>query len=488
VVSAFDAEGRLGRRTAFASVTQRAVGPGEPEWLGARRDGMTADRTYRYGLDGELLEAADAQRGSTTYAYDPVGRLEAMVPPQARPHVFRHDAAGNLFEGEGGAARKYARGRLVESGATTYRWDDEGRLVEKRTEKDGGAAAWTYGWNAAGLLTHVEGPSGEVVDFAYDPLARRVEKRVSRRPGPGERPVPLGRTRFVWDGNVLVHEIRETARRGGDPIVEERTYCFEDLSFEPALQRVARKGDDSNDTGTSSGWLSYMNDPAGAPDRLIASDGSVACEIERGAWGRGRTASGSTAETPFGLQGQYEDPETGLAYNRFRYYDADAGRFISPDPVGLAGGVHPYTYALNIQGWVDPLGLAPGDPVLLGQTMGSRVTPTANANGWHTFQTNSSFKPGDPGAEEAWMKNQKRWMRDQVDSGRRIYDIGDDPTRADRSKYCAMEHQVLKEEGFTRVCTGKSMMVNGVDTPLHEWVPPAGWKPGDGKKRRMGTL
>jgi len=405
-----------------------------------------------------------------------------MVPPQARPHLFRHDAADNLFEGEGGAARRYERGRLIQSGATTYLWDDEGRLLEKRTASEGAASVWTYAWSAAGQLRHVEGPSGEIIDFAYDPMARRVEKRVSHRPGPGERPVTLARTRFVWDGDVLVHEIRETARRGGDPIVEERTYCFEDQSFEPALQRVGRPGDD---TAVSSGWLSYMNDPAGAPDRLIASDGSVACEIERGAWGRGRAAAGSTETTPFGLQGQYEDQETGLAYNRFRYYDAEAARFISPDPMGLAGGVHPYTYASNVQTWVDPLGLAPLSPVLLGQSMGPRVTPTADANGYHTFKVKTKFQKGDAGAEEAWAKNQKRWMRDHLDKDRKIYDIGDDPKKTDRSKYCAMEHQMLKDEGFTRVCTGKSMMVDGVDTPLHEWVPPAGFKPGDGRKRRL---
>ena len=40
---------------------------------------------------------------------------------------------------------------------------------------------------------------------------------------------------------------------------------------------------------------------------------------------------------PLRFQGQYYDAETGLHYNRFRYYDPDAGRFISRDPIGLAG-------------------------------------------------------------------------------------------------------------------------------------------------------
>lgn len=478
IVSVFDAEGRLARRSAGAPTAHEPRGPGEPEWLGPRYDGITADRTYRYDWDGELIEILDAQRGATRFEYDPVGRLAAMIPAQARPVVFRHDAAGNLHEGEGSAKRRYERGRLVQRGATSYRWDDEGRLAEKRTrdEATGAEAIWAYTWDAAGLLRKVLTPSGETIELAYDPLARRVEKKITRVPGAGEKPVTIARTRFVWDGDVLVHEIKETARRGGDPIVEERTYCFEDDSFEPAAHREG-----------SGAWITYMNDPAGAPDRLIAADGSVAGEIERGAWGQQQAAAGSRATTPIGLQGQYDDRELGLAYNRFRYYDAEAGRFIAPDPVGLDGGVHPYTFAPNVQSWVDPLGLTPGAPVLLGQTMATRVTPMAAAEGHHTFQVKSRYKHGDPGARPAWEKNQKRWMRDQIDSGRKIYDIGDDPKRSDRSDFCAIEHKMLREEGFTRQCTGKTVMVDGTPTAVHEWVPPPGFQPGDGRKRRKAA-
>jgi len=54
---------------------------------------------------------------------------------------------------------------------------------------------------------------------------------------------------------------------------------------------------------------------------------------------------------------QYFDQETGLHYNRFRYYDADIGRFISQDPIGLYGGDNLYQYAPNPTEWIDPLGL-----------------------------------------------------------------------------------------------------------------------------------
>jgi RHS repeat-associated protein len=57
------------------------------------------------------------------------------------------------------------------------------------------------------------------------------------------------------------------------------------------------------------------------------------------------------------FQGQQVDEESGLHYNRHRYYDPSAGRFISKDPIGLAGGLNSYRYAPNAIAWVDPLGL-----------------------------------------------------------------------------------------------------------------------------------
>ncbi|EJS4540697.1 DUF4329 domain-containing protein, partial [Salmonella enterica] len=57
------------------------------------------------------------------------------------------------------------------------------------------------------------------------------------------------------------------------------------------------------------------------------------------------------------LPGQQYDEESGLHYNRHRYYDPGQGRYITQDPTGLAGGLNPYVYALNPVSWTDPLGL-----------------------------------------------------------------------------------------------------------------------------------
>ena len=55
--------------------------------------------------------------------------------------------------------------------------------------------------------------------------------------------------------------------------------------------------------------------------------------------------------------GQYQDNESGLHYNLFRYYEPEVGRFTTQDPIGLRGGLNLYQYAPNPYGWVDPLGL-----------------------------------------------------------------------------------------------------------------------------------
>ena len=56
-----------------------------------------------------------------------------------------------------------------------------------------------------------------------------------------------------------------------------------------------------------------------------------------------RVLNGSLKQ-PFRFQGQYFDEESGLHYNRFRYYDPSSGRFVSQDPIGLLGGGNLYAY------------------------------------------------------------------------------------------------------------------------------------------------
>jgi len=100
-----------------------------------------------------------------------------------------------------------------------------------------------------------------------------------------------------------------------------------------------------------------VNDPNGCPTRLIDSKGQVLWAASYSAWGAVDKLHASAVSNPIRLQGQYEDGETGLCYNRYRYYDAGVGSFVSSDPVGLMGGENTYLISPNTINWADPLGL-----------------------------------------------------------------------------------------------------------------------------------
>lgn len=364
IESTYDPVGRLLGRSGFTAAQAAGPAPGEPEWVGHRPESATVAQSYRYAVGGELDAVWDQAWGVTEYRYDPIGQLLAAVtsgtrgatsaaevgiqPPGTRSETFAYDAAGNLLEtGVNAPARRYGPGnRLLQRGDTEYAYDGEGRLVEKRTTgKDGAVLLDKYRWNGRGRLTRVERPNGTVVVFDYDPLGRRTEKHLLRPTAGGPLEV-VESTRFVWDGDVLVHRLTTAGGR-----TEQQTFCFEDDRFVPMAHR---DGD-----AESGEWFFYVNDRSGAPSWLLEGTGLVAADAERGAFGTaGGGGKGKTA-TPLRLQGQYADDETGLSYNRFRYYDAELGRFISPDMLGLPGGFNQYAFGPNPVRSVDPLGLAP---------------------------------------------------------------------------------------------------------------------------------
>ncbi|MBT2372431.1 RHS repeat-associated core domain-containing protein, partial [Pseudomonas fluorescens] len=86
-------------------------------------------------------------------------------------------------------------------------------------------------------------------------------------------------------------------------------------------------------------------------------DGEIVWSAHYRAYGQIARFDVNTVTNPLRFQGQYFDPESGLHYNRHRYYNPDNGRYLTPDPVKLAGGLNGYQYVPNPTGWVDPLGL-----------------------------------------------------------------------------------------------------------------------------------
>ncbi|WP_332405594.1 RHS repeat-associated core domain-containing protein [Vibrio metschnikovii] len=139
-------------------------------------------------------------------------------------------------------------------------------------------------------------------------------------------------------------------------------YLYEPESFRP-LAQVTHKANQASQ-------LHYIvTDHAGTPQELCSENGEVVWQGEQALWGHYQQQHllpyrGSREEAindalycDLRYQGQIEDRESGLYYNVNRYYDADSGQYLSPDPIGFAGGLRPQAYVHNPLEWVDPLGL-----------------------------------------------------------------------------------------------------------------------------------
>ncbi|RZH14378.1 RHS repeat-associated core domain-containing protein [Acinetobacter pittii] len=111
-------------------------------------------------------------------------------------------------------------------------------------------------------------------------------------------------------------------------------------------------------------WF-YHCDHLGTPQEMSNQTGAIIWKAQYKAWGECKVEQGKSdffdnseiISNNIRFQGQYFDGETGLHYNRYRYYSPYVGRFISKDPIELLGGFNMYSYAPNPVVWIDPFGL-----------------------------------------------------------------------------------------------------------------------------------
>jgi RHS repeat-associated protein len=299
---------------------------------GSSRQQLDA-RIYQWRGEDQIAAIIDAQRGPTSYQHDTRGRLVTQVTPMGTLHRTM-DVVGNVIRSPLLRNGRYGRGsRLEEANDIRYCHDEDGNLTE-RIEGDG--KRWRYRWNGAGMLSEVERPDGLKVRFEYDTFARRTRKMLVRSSPDGSDLVE-GDTRFVWDGQTLVHEVPVGA--------SVATWYFEPGTFTPvALERDGLRWD-------------IVSDHLGTPTEMYDRLGRLAWRMQLDAFGV-KQADITLQHCPWRWPGQYEDEETGLHYNRYRYYDAQAGRYITQDPLGLTPGPQLYGYPDDPLTAIDPLGLA----------------------------------------------------------------------------------------------------------------------------------
>jgi RHS repeat-associated protein len=316
--------------------------------------GEVVSRNYSWDESGNLSLVQDSLRGTRQYNYDAVDHLQkverltqestiierpeeknnAVLPQDKRLwqadtsgsdrdqileiEEFSYDGAGNLThrksDKKGNQNFGYKKGdKLSEKDNVKFYYDAVGNLVEKYDKT--GITVFEY--DGDNQLKSVA-KEGRKTQFKYDAFGRRIAKSTG-----------LNVVQFSWDGDVLLSE-------------NDTEYLHE--GFVP----LARIKDSQIET--------YLTDYLGTPKELTNSSGKIVWQGDYDEYGRVE-ATVNQSQQSIRFQGQFEDDETGLFYNRFRYYDADSGRYINQDPIGLNGDYNIYGYCKDPVNWIDPFGL-----------------------------------------------------------------------------------------------------------------------------------
>ncbi|MFC0400797.1 RHS repeat-associated core domain-containing protein [Paraburkholderia rhizosphaerae] len=328
---------------------------------------------YQYDAVGNLTRRRDSEWGVDAYRYDPVGRLLEHIDPAGKISRFVTDAAGNHLRTrirepkrevrQDDDARLEAWRREGEHDGRRYVFDAAGNLRMREPVVPGkGERALYLRWDANHRL--IESRCGDqVTRYGYDAAGRRAFKRN-----------PAHTTWFFWDGDALLAEVRQD-NDAADRLCEGQRTLRYGVTPPPSVGREAQRlyREDGREyvyyPGTfhpfavveggcrGKAVYHYHTDPNGCPVRLTDGRGEVVWAAGYDGWGGVGRVYREGVEQAIRLQGQYFDRESGLHYNRYRYFDPNTGSFISQDPIGLAGGTNPYQFAPNVLTWVDPLGL-----------------------------------------------------------------------------------------------------------------------------------
>ncbi|RON57282.1 RHS repeat-associated core domain-containing protein [Pseudomonas frederiksbergensis] len=290
-------------------------------------------RDYAYSANGNLEHIADTRHGQRSYQYDSLDRLiRVRHSRDDLPESFAHDPAGNLLMQDRPGATKVSGNRLLMQGDRHYDYDAFGNLIRER-RGTGQKLVTQYRYDCQHRLVGVTTPDGRCANYRYDAFGRRIAKTVDGKT-----------TEFFWQGDQVV---AESSRE------HHRSYVYEPGTFRP-LAMLDGKGPHHACP------FYYQLDHLGTPQELTDYSGEIVWAAQYNAYGRLTRLNRDTHQVldqPLRFQGQYFDAETGLHYNRHRYYNPDVGRYLTQDPVKLAGGLNGYRYGLNPTGWVDPLGL-----------------------------------------------------------------------------------------------------------------------------------
>jgi RHS repeat-associated protein len=324
------------------------------------RDRWRPFETLTYTYDTAGNRTGDARNHLRyQYTYDPLDQLTAVYRQGWRGYrhaeeAYTYDPVGNRLTGPDHQAYQYdVANRLTEDRTHAYAYDANGNLIEKRGFRDGRVT--TYSYDAEDGLVRVVTSRTEVT-FQYDPLGRRIEKRVIRwhdedgdhEPDPDEEGPPRT-VRYLYDQEDILATFndagREMARYTHGPGIDE------------PLAEVRRYH-----------TRFYHADVLGSVIALTGSHGHPIRHYRYSAFGIPEDHRWDPQS--YRYTGREWDREIGLYYSRARYYSARDGRFMQQDPMrwtdrpqphlfDVADATNPYLYVTNSPtNFIDSLGLA----------------------------------------------------------------------------------------------------------------------------------
>ncbi|ECE8979576.1 RHS repeat protein, partial [Salmonella enterica subsp. enterica serovar Ouagadougou] len=299
---------------------------------------MDDERTHRYEYDSQhrLVHYVRTQHGETQaegrYIYDPLGRRVGKRVWK-RELVHWSDTRMEL------SRRPYV---------TWYGWEGD-RLTTIQTGQS--RIQTVYATGSFTPLVRIETDAAEQAKAQHRSLAEKLSQEGSEDGQAVQLPAALTAMLDRLEGELRRNAVSEESRAwlAGCGLTPEQ--MAEQLEPEYTPQRKIHL---------------YHCDQRGLPLALITPDNTVAWRGEYDEWGNlSGEENPADLEQVIRLPGQQYDEESGLYYNRHRYYNPGQGRYITQDPIGLKGGWNLYQYPLNPVTEIDPLGLKiviSGDP------------------------------------------------------------------------------------------------------------------------------
>jgi RHS repeat-associated protein len=301
--------------------------------------------TYGRSPTGNVLSIAAADGTSRQYGYDRADRvtsetiLSGATPLSAESFVY--DGAGNRTSrslslsggAPAGVSSSYdAQDRLLATGTVSYAWDTDGRMLSRS-----GGDGFTLGWDSQDRLQSIGYGDGAVEQVAYDADGNAVASTFTPAGGTSHA------TKLLEDPQSRLSEVATDVDGATNTLVAQ----------------YVRAGDLLLATNRPSGTRYYHSDQLGSVRALSDASGNITDTYSYEAFGQLRGHSGADPN-PYLFAGQRFDPRQRLSYNRARWMDPAAGRFLSIDPEVGEPGLQAYPYAeSNPLALTDPSGRIP---------------------------------------------------------------------------------------------------------------------------------